>query len=179
MAIDSVSALSPITAYGQRAQASRPAETPQESQLAENARGTALTSAARAAQTSAPGTSQAENAPGTSQTENAPGTSQIQASTAQRNGSPGNTPRPELSGPETGGNWNWAVAQPGVSASPSETEGSIQSASTQIAKAYGSGQTSSADIRNASEAYRNEASARDQAAQQQQGGGTRTLDIFA
>jgi hypothetical protein len=103
----------------------------------------------------------------------------MQANVAQRSASNGSAPRAELSGPEASGNWNWAVAQPGVSASPSETEGSIQSASTQIAQAYGSGQTSAADIRNASEAYRYEAGARDQAAQQQQGGGTRTLDIFA
>ena len=93
--------------------------------------------------------------------------------------SAGAAPQAALEGPETMGNWNWAVAQPGVNASPSETEGSIQSASTQIAQAYGSGTTSPADIRNASEAYRNEASARDQAAQQQQGGGTRALDVFA
>jgi hypothetical protein len=133
MAIESVSALSPIMAYGQRTQASRPVETAAESQPAENAR----------------------------------------AST------PSSSPRAELAGPEASSNWNWAVAQPGVSASPSETEGSIRSASTQIAQAYGSGQTSAADIRSASEAYRNQASARDQAAQQQQGEGTRTLDIFA
>jgi hypothetical protein len=87
--------------------------------------------------------------------------------------------QPSLSGPETTGNWNWAATQPGVNAGPGETEGSIQSASTQIARAYGSGPVSPSDIRNASEAYRNEAGARDQAAQQQQGGGTRTLDIFA
>ena len=141
MAIESVSALSPITAYS-RIQASRPEETAQET----NAPSMAQTSAPRIAQTSAPA---------------------------------GTAPRMELGGAETTGNWNWAVAQPGVSASPSETEGSIQSASNQIAHAYGSGQTSPADIRNASEAYRNQSNARDQAAQQQQGNGTLMLDIFA
>ena len=150
MAIDSVSALSPIMAYGQRPQAIQPAQTAQGPQ-----------------QTSAPSTAQTmqANAPSTAQT--------IQAASV------GTAPQASLEGPETMGNWNWAVAQPGVNATPSETEGSIQSASSQIARAYGSGTTSPADIRNASEAYRNEASARDQAAQQQQGGGTRTLDVFA
>jgi len=105
--------------------------------------------------------------------------SMVQQASTARSAPGGAAPRMELGGPETMGSWNWAVAQPGVSASPSETEGSIQSASTQIAQAYGSGQTSPADIRNASEAYRNQSSARDQAAQQQQGNGTRTLDIFA
>jgi hypothetical protein len=103
----------------------------------------------------------------------------MQTSQPQRNAPAGTAPQASLGGPETMGNWNWAVAQPGVNAAPGETEGSIQSASSQIAQAYGSGQTTPTDIRNASEAYRNEASARDQAAQQQQGGGTRTLDIFA
>jgi hypothetical protein len=131
MAIDSISALSPITAYTQR--------------IAANASSTAHAMQARAAQNTPAGTA----------------------------------PRMELVGPETAGNWNWAAAQPGVSASPSETEGSIRSASNQIAQAYGSGRTTPADIRNASEAYRNQSSARDQAAQQQQGNGTRTLDIFA
>jgi hypothetical protein len=156
MAIESVSALSPISAYVQRAQASQPAQETQ-----------------KTAQTSAPSTAQTTLA-------NAPGTSQImQANEPRQTASAGAAPMANLSGPETMGNWNWAVAQPGVSASPSETEGSIRSASTQISQAYGSGSTSPADIRNASQAYRNEASARDQAAQQQQGGGTRTMDVFA
>jgi hypothetical protein len=145
-------------------------------QPAQAAQETQQTSMAQA-QVRAPSTAQTmqANAPGTAQTPaNAPSTAQM-----MQTASAGAAPQAALEGPETMGNWNWAVAQPGVNASPSETEGSIQSASTQIAQAYGSGTTSPADIRNASEAYRNEASARDQAAQQQQGGGTRTLDVFA
>ncbi len=161
MAIDSVSALSPITQYS-RIQQNRPVETAQPSQQA---------MAPSAAQTSAPGTVQMASMSASMAQR---GTQTSAPSAASMAGSAAT-----LAGPETMGNWNWAVAQPGVNATPGETEGSIQSASTQIAQAYGNGQTSPADIRNATEAYRNQSSARDQAAQQQQGNGTRTLDIFA
>ena len=151
MAVDSVSALSPMMAYTQRTPVNRTEGPGQQSALANSRASEQASAQPSAVQASAPRTVQRD------ETET----------------------RAELSGPEASGNWNWAAAQPGVRASPAETEGSIQNASSEIARAYGTGQVSASDIRNASEAYRNEASARDQAAQQQQGSGTRTLDIFA
>jgi len=62
---------------------------------------------------------------------------------------------------------------------PSDAEGSLQRASVQIARAYGSGETTPADMRAASEAYRAEAAARDELARQRQGEGSRTLDVLA
>jgi hypothetical protein len=60
-----------------------------------------------------------------------------------------------------------------------EAETSLQNASSQISQAYSGGEPTPADRRTASEAYRAEASARDQLAAQQQGNGARTLDVLA
>ena len=66
-----------------------------------------------------------------------------------------------------------------VVAVPNDAEGSLQRASSQIARAYSGGEPTPADMRAASEAYRAEAAARDDLARQQQGNGTRTTDVLA
>jgi hypothetical protein len=60
-----------------------------------------------------------------------------------------------------------------------EPETTLQNSVYQISRAYAGGEPSPADTRAASEAYRVEASARDQLAAQQQGNGTRTVDVQA
>lgn len=60
-----------------------------------------------------------------------------------------------------------------------DAEVSLQNAATQISQAYSGGEPTPGDRRAASEAYRAEASARDQLAGQRQGNGTRTLDVLA
>jgi len=64
-----------------------------------------------------------------------------------------------------------------VNATP-DAEVSLREASSQIARAS-SGSASSAALRNASEAYQNEASARDAMARQQQNNGASGIDIMA
>jgi hypothetical protein len=59
-----------------------------------------------------------------------------------------------------------------------DTEGSLREASSQIARAS-SGPESSAALRNASEAYQSEATARDTIARQQQNNGATGIDIMA
>jgi len=59
-----------------------------------------------------------------------------------------------------------------------DTEGSLREASSQIARAS-SGPESSAALRNASEAYQNEASARDEIAKQQQNNGATSINVLA
>jgi hypothetical protein len=60
-----------------------------------------------------------------------------------------------------------------------DAEASLQNAASQVSRAYSGGEPTPADRRAASEAYRVQASARDQLAGQQQGNGTRTLDVLA
>ena len=60
-----------------------------------------------------------------------------------------------------------------------DTETTLQNSASQISRAYAGGEPTPADTRAASEAYRAEASARDQLAAQQQGNGTRTVDVLA
>jgi NADH dehydrogenase/NADH:ubiquinone oxidoreductase subunit G len=60
-----------------------------------------------------------------------------------------------------------------------DAETTLQNSVSQISRAYAGGETTPADTRAASEAYRAEASARDQLAAQQQGNGTRTVDVLA
>lgn len=59
-----------------------------------------------------------------------------------------------------------------------DTEGSLREASSQIARAS-SGSESSAALRNASEAYQTEASARDALAKQQQNNGATSINVLA
>jgi hypothetical protein len=77
----------------------------------------------------------------------------------------------ENSGPVASGTRVQVVAN-------TDTEGSLREASSQISRAS-SGPESSAALRNASEAYQNEASARDAIAKQQQNNGATSVDILA
>jgi len=58
-------------------------------------------------------------------------------------------------------------------------EASLQEANAQISRASQAPAQTSVDQRTASQAYTVQAQARDQVAQQQQGNGTRTLDVMA
>jgi len=60
-----------------------------------------------------------------------------------------------------------------------DAETTLQNSASQISRAYAGGEPTPADTRAASEAYRAEASARDQLAGQKQGNGTRTVDVLA
>ena len=60
-----------------------------------------------------------------------------------------------------------------------DPEGSLREAAAQIARAAGAMAQAPAGGRAAAEAYNAEAMARDELAQQQQGNGTRTLDVLA
>ena len=66
-----------------------------------------------------------------------------------------------------------------IVAVPNDAEGSLQTASSQVSRAYQGGEPSASAMRSASEAYQAEASARNDLASQQQGNGTRNLDITA
>lgn len=59
------------------------------------------------------------------------------------------------------------------------SELSLQRASSEISRSYQGGEPSASEMRAASEAYRAEAAARDQMAQQQQQGGARSADVLA
>jgi hypothetical protein len=59
-----------------------------------------------------------------------------------------------------------------------DTEGSLREAASQIARASSSADTSAA-VRNASEAYQAQASARDALARQQQNNGATSVDVMA
>ena len=74
-----------------------------------------------------------------------------------------------------------APAEVPESASPAaqDTETTLRNSAAQISRAYAGGEPTPAESRAASEAYRTEASARDQLASQQQGNGTRTVDVLA
>jgi hypothetical protein len=86
--------------------------------------------------------------------------------------SPASQGRPEdSSGPVASGTRVQVVATP-------DTEGSLREASSQIARAS-SGPESSAALRNAAEAYQNEASARGDIAKQQQNNGATSIDVMA
>ena len=60
-----------------------------------------------------------------------------------------------------------------------DAEGSLREAAAQIARAANAMSQAPAGQRAASEAYNAEAMARDEIARQQQGNGTRTLDVLA
>jgi hypothetical protein len=64
-------------------------------------------------------------------------------------------------------------------ASTSDSEASLQASTTQIARAYSSGSPSAPELRTASEAYQQEAAARDQIARQSEGNGSRSVDVTA
>lgn len=66
-----------------------------------------------------------------------------------------------------------------VSPVAQDTETTLQNSTAQISRAYAGGEPTPSDTRAASEAYRAEASAQDQLAGQQQGNGTRTVDVLA
>src|SRR5208337_4916268 len=66
-----------------------------------------------------------------------------------------------------------------VSPVAQDTETTLRNSAAQISRAYAGGEPTPADTRAASEAYRTEASAQDQLANQQQGNGTRTVDVLA
>ena len=86
--------------------------------------------------------------------------------------SPSSQGRPEQNaGPVASGTRVPVVATP-------DTEGSIREASSQIARAS-SGPESSAALRNASEAYQSQASARETIARQQQNNGATSINILA
>ena len=61
----------------------------------------------------------------------------------------------------------------------SDPQGSLEQASSEIRRAYGSGAPTPVDMRNAAEAYRVAAAAGDDLALRQQSEGARTLDITA
>jgi hypothetical protein len=86
--------------------------------------------------------------------------------------SPAAQARPEQNaGPVASGTRVPVVATP-------DTEGSLREASSQIARAS-SGPSSSAALRNASEAYQSEAAARETIARQQQNNGVTGINILA
>ena len=72
-----------------------------------------------------------------------------------------------------------SYAQRTAAAAGNDAEATLQNSASQISRAYSGGETAPADTRAASEAYRAEASARDQLAEQKRGNGTRTLDVLA
>jgi len=74
-----------------------------------------------------------------------------------------------------------APAEVRENASPAaqDTETTLRNSAAQISRAYAGGEPTPAETRAASEAYRTEAFAQDQLASQQQGNGTRTVDVLA
>ncbi len=66
-----------------------------------------------------------------------------------------------------------------VSPVAQDTETTLQNSAAQISRAYAGGEPTPSDTRAASEAYRTEAAAQDQLAGQQQGNGTRIVDVLA
>ena len=84
-----------------------------------------------------------------------------------------------LSGPEDTRAAAGVGTRENVSPMAQDTETTLQNSAAQISRAYAGGEPAPADTRAASEAYRTEASARDQLANQQQGNGTRTVDVLA
>ncbi len=82
-----------------------------------------------------------------------------------------------LTGPEeTNGSVGTRVS---VAPSPNNTEGELQRASSELSRSNPGGGPSASEMRAASEAYRAEAAARDQMAQQQRQGGVRSADVLA
>jgi hypothetical protein len=76
------------------------------------------------------------------------------------------------------GNPSTVGTQVNVSPVANDAEGSLREASAQISRASQPAQTP-LDMRAASQAYNAEAGARDELARQQQGNGSRTLDVLA
>jgi hypothetical protein len=66
-----------------------------------------------------------------------------------------------------------------VIAAPNDAESSYKSASSEISREYQGGAPSSSEMRSASDAYRAEATARDDLDRQQQDNGVRGLDVTA
>ena len=84
-----------------------------------------------------------------------------------------------LAGPEDTRASASVGARENVSPVAQDTETTLQNSAAQISRAYAGGEPTPADTRAASEAYRTQASAQDQLAKQQQGNGTRTVDVLA
>jgi hypothetical protein len=103
-----------------------------------------------------------------------------QENDARRTAAAASTASPAyLSGPEDTRAQGTVGTRVNVTPVSREAEVSLQNAAAQISQAYSGGEPTPGDRRAASEAYRAEASARDQLAGQQQGNGTRTLDVLA
>lgn len=64
-----------------------------------------------------------------------------------------------------------------IVAVPQEPQGALEAAKAEISRAYSEGETTPADLRNAAEAYRAEAAARDELARRERGYGVRNLDV--
>ena len=84
----------------------------------------------------------------------------------------------DVAGPENTRAASGVGTRENVSPVAQDTETTLQNSASQISRAYAGNPTPS-DTRAASEAYRTEASAQDQLAVQQQGNGTRTVDVMA
>ncbi len=64
-----------------------------------------------------------------------------------------------------------------IVAVPQEPQGALEAAKAEITRAYSEGETTPADMRNAAEAYRAEAAARDELARRERGFGVRNVDV--
>ena len=84
-----------------------------------------------------------------------------------------------LSGPEGQSVAVSVGTRTSIVAVPPEPQGALESAKAQIVRAWSEGETTPADLRNAAEAYRAEAAARDELARREQGNGLRTVDVSA
>lgn len=84
-----------------------------------------------------------------------------------------------LAGPEETSASTSVGTRENIVAAPSDTEGSLREAASQIAQLSTSDETTSTQIRIASAAYQAEASARSDIAQQREGNGARSVDVLA
>ncbi len=82
-----------------------------------------------------------------------------------------------LSGPEAQAAPVSVGTRSTIVAVPTEPQGAMETAKAEISRAYSEGETTPADLRNAAEAYRVEAAARDELARREQGYGARTVDV--
>jgi hypothetical protein len=83
-----------------------------------------------------------------------------------------------LSGPEGQSVAVGGGTRTNIVAVPAEPQGALENAKAEISRAYSEGETTPADLRNAAEAYRAEAAARDELARREQQGGVRSLDVL-
>jgi hypothetical protein len=65
-----------------------------------------------------------------------------------------------------------------IVAVPAEPQGALENAKTRIVRAYSEGETTPSDLRDAAEAYRAQAAARDELARVQREGGMRSVDVL-